>query len=99
MLKRIVAGLIVAAMVVAAGSPAAYAQGCLSDAQARQAFASGQARPLAAFMAAIIAAVGGGNAAGAQLCQVGGRLVWRVVWLSGSGQRTITVDAVSGAIH
>ncbi len=99
MLKRIVAGLVIAAGLMAAGNPAAHAAGCLSDAQARQAFASGQARPLAAFMAAIIAAVGGGNAAGAELCQVGGRLVWRVVWLSGGGQRTITVDAVSGAIH
>ncbi len=97
MLKRIVAGLVVAAALVAAGSPAAAA--CLSDAQMRQAFASGQARPLAGFIAAIIAAVGGGNAAGAQLCQVGGRLVWRVVWLSGGGQRTITIDAVSGAIR
>jgi uncharacterized membrane protein YkoI len=98
MLKRIVAGLVLAA-ALAAASPAAHAAGCLSDAQARQAFTSGQARPLAAFIAAIAATVGGGNPANAQLCQIGGRLVWRVVWLSGGGQRTIFIDAVSGAIH
>ena len=99
MLKRIVAGLVIAVALMVAGSPAASAAGCLSDAQARQAFASGQARPLAGFIAAIAATVGGGNPANAQLCQVGGRLVWRVVWLSGGGQRTIIIDAVSGAIH
>ena len=98
MLKRIVAGLVLAA-ALAAASPAANAAGCLSEAQARQAFASGQARPLAGFIAAIAAAIGGGNPADAQLCQVGGRLVWKVVWLSGGGQRTILIDAVSGAIH
>ena len=99
MSRRIVAGLVVAAAIAAGASPAAEAAGCLSDAQARQAFANHQAQPLATFIAAITAAVGGGNAIDAQLCQVGGHLVWKVVWLTGGGQKTITIDAVSGAIH
>ncbi len=99
MLRRIVAGPAVAAALLAAAGPAAGAPGCLDDAQARQAFASHQALPLAAFLAAIAAAVGGGNPADAQLCRAGGHLVWRVVWLSGGGQKTINVDALTGAIR
>ncbi len=99
MLKRFVAGLVLAAALAVAGGTSADAGGCLSDAQARQAVASGQARSLASFLGAIAAATGGGRAAGARLCDGGGHLVWVVVVLTGSGQRTITVDAMSGAIR
>ena len=98
MLKRIVAGLVLAAALAAAG-PAAHAAGCLSDTQARQAVASGQARSLASFLGGIAVATGGGQAAGARLCDGGGHLVWIVVVLTGSGQKTVTVDALSGAMH
>lgn len=99
MLKRTVAGLFMAAALAVAGSPDAYAGGCLSDSQARQAFAAHQAMPLAAFLGAIAQATGGGSAAGARLCDGGGGLVWIVVVLTGGGQKTITVDALSGAIR
>jgi hypothetical protein len=99
MLRRIVAGLIVAAVLTAAGGPAAEAAGCLNDGQARQAVASGQALSLSAFLGAIAAATGGGQPAGARLCDGGGRLVWIVVVLTGGGQQTITIDAISGAMR
>ena len=99
MLKRIVAGLVVALALTAAGGPAAYAGACLNDSQARQAFANHQAQPLAAFLAVIAQATSGGSAASARLCDGGGGLVWIVVVLTGGGQRTITVDALSGRIQ
>jgi hypothetical protein len=99
MLKRIVAGLLVAAALTLAGSPAAQAAGCLSDGQTRQAVANGQALSLNTFLGAILAAVGGGQPAGARLCDGGGRLVWMVQVLTGGGQQqTVYCDALSGAI-
>ena len=70
----------------------------MSDAQARRAVAQGQARSLAAFYGKIVAETGG-RPAGARLCDSGGRLTWFVVVLTGNGQKTIAVDALTGAIH
>ena len=98
-MKRIVAGLVIALALTAAGSPTARAAGCLSDAQARQAFAARQALPLSAFLGKIAQATGGGRAAGAQLCDGGGHLVWIVQVLTGNGQqRTVYCDALTGAV-
>ena len=99
MSSRIVAGLLVAAALAVAGSPVAHAGGCLSDSQARQAVASGQALSLASFLGALAVKTGGGQPAGARLCDGGGRLVWIVVVLTGGGQQTVTIDALTGAIY
>lgn len=97
MLRRSAAGLIMAVAILAAGSPA-QAGGCLSDAQARQAVANGEARSLSTFYGAIVATTGG-RPAGARLCDGGGHYVWIVVVLTHNGQKTVTVDALSGAIQ
>ena len=100
MLKRIVAVLVLAVALTAAGSPAARAGACLNDSQARQAVATGQALSLSTFYNAIDAKTGGGRPAVAQLCDAGGHFVWVVQVLTASGQqRRITVDALSGAIY
>jgi uncharacterized membrane protein YkoI len=105
MLRKSVTAAAVALALACAGAdgfpvaPAA-AQGCVSDAAARQAFQSGQARPLSAFLGAIAAATGGGRPVSAQLCGGAGNYVWQVVVLTGNGQQTrLTVDARSGAIY
>ena len=99
MFKRLVAGLAMMAVLVAAGAPAANAQNCLSEAQRRAAITNHQAQPLARFLGAIAAVVGtGGTPTAGQLCEDGGRLVWVVYVLAGSGQRTITIDAQSGQL-
>jgi uncharacterized membrane protein YkoI len=104
MLRRTVTAALMALALAMGGVPGtvvpAMAQGCLSDAAARQAFQSGQARPLASFLGAIAAATGGGRPVSAQLCGGPGSYVWQVVVLSGNGQQTrLTVDARSGAIY
>ena len=83
------------------GLSPAQAQACLSRAEAQQAFSERRAAPLAARPGAISAATGGGRpVGGGSLCDAGGRLVWIVVILTGRGeQRTVTVDAVSGAVY
>ncbi len=99
MLKRLVAGLAIVAVLVAAGAPAANAQSCLSEAQRRAAITNHQAQPLARFLGAIAAVVGTtGTPTAGQLCDDGGRLVWVVFILVGSGQKTVTVDALSGQV-
>jgi uncharacterized membrane protein YkoI len=97
---RIVLSLILAAtlwLTLAATPAAAQAGGCLSDAQTRQAIASGQARPLSGFISQIQARFGGQVAGGARLCNVGGRLAYFVTILAGGQVREVRVDALSGA--
>lgn len=74
--------------------------GCLSQAQIRQAVASGQARPLSAFIAGIRQVTGSAQVLpGPQLCWSGGGLVYIVNVLSGSGSvRTVTISAANGTI-
>jgi uncharacterized membrane protein YkoI len=99
MLKRIAAGLIMAAALAVAGSPAAQA-GCLSDSQTRQAIASGQAVSPQGAVGVAVAAAGGGQALAVRLCDGGGgRMVWIVQVLNGGDQKRVTVDAQSGAVH
>jgi uncharacterized membrane protein YkoI len=71
---------------------------CLSQAQARQAVESGQARPWSQIRAGLGGAING-NVVDTQLCQSGGGLVYVVSVLSGDGSvHRLTVDARSGAL-
>jgi len=74
--------------------------GCLSQAQIRDAVASGQARPLSAFIGRIRQVTGSAQVLpGPQLCWSGGGLVYIVNVLSGSGSvGTVTINASNGNI-
>ncbi|TYC52000.1 hypothetical protein FMN50_19715 [Rhodobacterales bacterium] len=61
---------------------------CLSQAQARQVVASGQAAPLGA-----VAGRAGGEIVKAQLCQQGGGYVYVLSVLKGGNVTTVTVNA------
>ncbi|MXN65696.1 hypothetical protein GR183_12345 [Stappia sp. GBMRC 2046] len=75
--------------VVSAGETAWAA--CLNQSQARQAVASGQARPLGAVSRSV-----GGEIVRADLCEQGGRLVYVLSVLSGGKVTKRVVDAKSG---
>ena len=74
--------------------------GCLSQAQIRQAVASGQARRLSEFYGRISQATGSAQVLpGPQLCWSGNALVYIVNVLSGNGSvRTVTINASNGTI-
>lgn len=82
-MKHIIALLIV---LLAAVAPAEAA--CLSQGQARQVVASGQAAPLGA-----VAGQAGGEIVKAQLCQQGGGYVYVLSVLKGGKVTTVTVNA------
>lgn len=82
-MKQTIALLIV---LLAAIAPAEAA--CLSQAQARQVVASGQAAPLGA-----VAGQAGGEIVKAQLCQQGGGYVYVLSVLKGGKVTTVTVNA------
>lgn len=88
---RAVRGILLATALLAAGAtPSAAA--CLSGQEARQAVASGQAQRLGA-----IARKVGGDIVDAQLCEQGGRLVYRLaVMVDGGAVVNVVVDARSG---
>src|SRR5690606_5591699 len=82
-----------------AASGLAYADGCLSAAEARTAVQSGQVIPLSKMLKQIRKAAGGEILPPPQLCESGGRYVYLVNVLSRDGQVTrLTVDASSGSI-
>lgn len=88
--KPAVAALILLAL---SGAPA-FANGCLSQSEARQAVQSGQAVSLSQLRAGIP-----GEVLSAQLCQSGGGLVYMVSVLVDGGQvKRLRVDATSGAV-
>jgi uncharacterized membrane protein YkoI len=73
----------------------AMAQGCLSQGEARQAVASGEAVSLSQIRAGIP-----GEVLAAQLCRGGGGLVYVVNVLGEGGQvKRLQVDARSGAVY
>lgn len=78
---------------------AAHAQSCLSQGDARQAVASGQAVPLSGLLGQIRAAVGGDILPSPQLCNVGGRLVYVVNVISNGQVTRVQVDAKSGRVN
>jgi multidrug efflux pump subunit AcrA (membrane-fusion protein) len=95
----LVIGLLAAGPVGVGPSPAA-AQSCYSPAQARAAVQAGKIPnipSLANFLGQIRAR--GYDVLGGQLCDVGGRLVYKVQVLIGGRQKTLNVDAFTGAIN
>ncbi|MBH0237597.1 PepSY domain-containing protein [Methylobrevis albus] len=66
---------------------------CLSSGEARDAVASGQAARLSAVTRGI-----DGDVVNAQLCESGGRLVYRLAVMQGGRVVTIVIDARSGAV-
>ena len=99
-MNRLTPALVVVATLaagVAGGAVPALAQGGCQPVDPRMAAQSGQIAPLSSFLGAIRQATGGGVAVGSQLCQSGGRLVYRVQVMIGGRQVTINIDAVSGA--
>lgn len=73
-------------------SSAAHAQSCLSNAQARQAVRSGEARPLAQIRRQALR--NGGRIVNAQLCRSGRGLVYVISVLQPNGQvANLTVPA------
>lgn len=73
-------------------SGVAYAQSCLSNAQANQAVRSGAAKPLSQVKGA--ATRGGGKIVSAKLCRQGGGFVYVISVLKSNGQVTnVTVRA------
>jgi hypothetical protein len=99
MMKRIVLALLLCATLVAAGGGAApaLAQGGCQPVDPRAAAQSGQIAPLSNFLGSIRQATGGGTPIGSQVCQMGGRLVYRVQVMVGGRQMTINIDAATGA--
>ena len=104
-MKRMLPALFLAIALLAVGpaaigpSPAA-AQSCYSAAQARAAAQAGkipQVPSLANFLGQIRAS--GYDVLGGELCDLGGRLVYRVHVLIGGRQKTLNVDAFTGAIY
>lgn len=92
-----VAVALAAATVFAA--PPAQAQGCLSAEQTRSAVQRGDAVSLSRMVKTIQRATGGEILPTPQLCDNGGRLVYRVKVLRSDGSvETLTVDAASGTI-
>ena len=80
--------------LVTTGAPALAA--CLSDAEVRAKVARGEAQPLAQ-VATAAQALQGGRVIGAQLCQSGSALVYRLKIMTAAGQvRLVTADAHSG---
>lgn len=79
------------AVVLSALLPATANAACLSQAEARQAVASGQAKPLGS-----LARAAGGEIVRADLCEQGGRLVYVLSVLSNGKVVQRVVDARSG---
>jgi hypothetical protein len=102
MFRRILIFLALCAFVsVSSFGPAssAYADGCLSPGQAREAAQSGQIMPLSRIIGQIRAAANGEILPPPQLCNIGGHFVYLVNVLTRGGQVTrLTVDASSGNI-
>jgi hypothetical protein len=98
-MTRVLLGLLVAAFLwpAVAVAPAAAQAGCYSDAQVRSAIASGQARPLSNFLAAIQARFGGQVTGNPQLCPGPGGLVYLVTLIVHGQVTTVRVNALTGA--
>jgi hypothetical protein len=93
MSKHFLITAMAAFLLVLPGLPA-HAQGCLSQGEARQAVQSGQALSLSQLRGGI-----SGEVLSAQLCRVGGALVYVVSVLGDGGQvKRLQVDARSGAV-
>lgn len=90
--RRQAAAAALAALAVLAVPQAAMAA-CLSPSQARAAIANGQAQPLGAIAGAVR-----GEIVRAELCEQGGRLVYRLSVLSGERLVTRVVDARTGQV-
>ncbi len=88
--------LIAACLTAAVAGPAgpAAAAGCLSPDEARRAVASGEALRLGE-----VAGLVGGDIVSAELCDRGGRLVYRLAVIRGGGKVvTVVVDARTGQV-
>lgn len=88
--RKIIAGALAGFLALAVTGETAWAA-CLNQNQARQAVASGQARPLGAVSRSV-----GGEIVRADLCERGGRLVYVLSVLSGGKVTKRVVDARSG---
>jgi len=81
-------------LCLAASAAPAWAEGCLSQGEARQAVQSGEAVSLSQLRAGIP-----GEVLSAQLCRSGGGLVYVVSVLGEGGEvKRLQVDARSGAV-
>ena len=77
----------------------AFAQGCLNAKETRSAVQNGQAVSLSKMVKRIQKATGGEILPTPELCNDGGRLVYRVKVLRPDGSvETLSVDAASGGI-
>jgi uncharacterized membrane protein YkoI len=97
MVTRTILALIVGAALSAGAAVPALAQGGCQPVDPRTAAQSGQIAPLSRFLDSIRQATGGGTPIGSQVCQMGGRLVYRVQVIIGGRQVTIDIDAATGA--
>lgn len=89
------AALLVAAAAGGIATPA-RADAC-QPVDPRLAAQSGQIAPLSRFLGIIRQATGGGIPVTSQLCQSGGRLIYRVQVIIGGRQVILSIDAASGA--
>jgi len=96
-MTRVLTGLLLALCVWAAATPASAQGACYSDAQARAAVQSGQARPISNFLAAIQGRYGGQVTGSPQLCQTGGGLAYLVTLIVRGQVMQIRVNALTGA--
>jgi len=102
MLRTILIFLALAALLLVGPfglASSAFADGCLSPADARAVAQSGEIMPLSRIIGQIRAAGNGEILPPPQLCNIGGRYVYLVNVLTRDGQVTrLTVDASSGNI-
>ena len=102
MIRRIAPALVfgatlLTALAVDGGAAPALAQGGCQPVDPRVAGQSGQIAPLSSFLGSIRQQTGGGTPIGSQVCQMGGRLIYRVQVMVGGRQVTINIDAATGA--
>jgi hypothetical protein len=98
-MTRVLSSLLLALCLWSGASvaPASAQGGCYSDAQARAAVQSGQARPLSNFLAALQARYGGQVTGSPQLCQGGGGLSYLVTLIVRGKVLQVRVNALTGA--
>ncbi|MCY1708616.1 PepSY domain-containing protein [Pannonibacter sp. SL95] len=80
--------LIVLAALVGTSMPSSASAACLSQGEAQQAVSSGQAQPLGS-----VAGTVQGEIVRAQLCEEGGRYIYRLSVLENGQVTTVVVDA------
>ena len=90
----IAAVVLLAATVLSAAGAGPAAAACLSSGEARQAVASGEAQRLGSVVGAV-----DGDIVNAELCESGGRLVYRLAVMREGGEVvTVVVDAQTGEV-